>query len=263
MFYVVEVGYSKNSSGGRTMRSFIPAPLAAILITGCLLLTACGRGYEATPTPSDALAANGQTSDSGSSNVESGWQKVDYQGFQSGGATDQALVIYIDRPNQSLIFVLPIRVIIPIFNQVEIPNLPGAHLLTYKDPQNGDSLAVSVPLKYIIRGAQFGEPQKLPNGDALPYVPAGELPGFAIDFPQMKNYQIHLYIGVSVAAVFAELPKLGLPFGFLQPVKNPDKTKIVGAIGYVPPKNTFAGGMYLATQLPADLARTIDELIRW
>ena len=105
--------------------------------------------------------------------------------------------------------------------------------------------------------------QKLPSGDDLPYVPAGELPGFAVQFPQMPDYRIHLYIGVNVAAVFAELPNVGLPIGFLFPVKNLAKTKVIGAIGYVMPKATFAGGMYLATQLPADLARLIDDLIRW
>jgi hypothetical protein len=245
------------------MRNFIPAPLAVVLVAGCLILSGCAKSFDAVPVVASATNSINDSAGTGPAPVVDAWEKVDYQGFQAGGATDQALVIYIDRVNQSLLFVLPIPVLIPIFNKMEIPNLPGAYLQTYKDANNGDSLAVSVPLTYIIRGAQFGEPQRLPNGDALPYVPAGELPGFAIDFPNMTNYQIHLYVGVSVAAVFAELPKIGLPFGFLHPVKNPDKTKVLGAIGYVPPKNTFAGGMYLATQLPPDLARAIDQLIRW
>ena len=88
-------------------------------------------------------------------------------------------------------------------------------------------------------------------------------PGFAIQFPQMQNYQIHLYVGVNVAAAFVELPDIGFPIGFITPVKNAAKTKVIGAVGYVVPKNNFDGGVYLAAKLPAELARTIGELIRW
>lgn len=194
---------------------------------------------------------------------QAGWERVDFKGYASGGTYNQNLVIYIDKANQSLLLVLPIPVIIPIIAPIPVPDLEGAELTSYTDAQGNTNLAVSIPLRHIVRGGVFMPNERLPNGDPLPYVPSGELPGFAIEFPQMRNYQIHLYVGVSVAAVFAELPDFGLPFGWIFPVKNSAGTKVVGAVGYVAPKGQYDGGMYLAAQLPPELAQIIDELIRW
>lgn len=232
-----------------------------------LILVGCAKGFEGLASPSadgQIPVAQGDPWTNPGVTPAGGWEKVEFNGYQAGGSGGNSLVIYIDKAHQSLLFVLPIPTIIPIVNPIEIPDLPGAYLTTYTDPNGGgDSVAVSIPLHYIVKGGTFMPNEKLPNGDDLPFVPAGELPGFAIEFPQMQDLRIHLYIGVNVAAVFAELPDFGLPMGFILPVKNQAKTKVVGAIGYVMPKNAFPGGMYLATQLPADLARIIDDLIHW
>lgn len=227
-------------------------------------LVGCSKGFQNLANPStDKPAAQGDP-EPNPGPTGNGWDKVEFNGYQAGGTNNNALVIQIDKVHQSLLFVLPIPMIIPIISQIEIPDLPGAYITSYSRPNGGgDSLAVSIPLRYVIKDGIFMPNQKLPNGDDLPYVPAGELPGFAIQFPQMPEYQIHLYIGVNVAAVFAELPDVGFPLGFLLSVKNQAKTKVVGAIGYVTPKFTYPGGIYLAAQLPADLARVIDDLIRW
>lgn len=198
-----------------------------------------------------------------------GWEKVEFNSIANGGSNNGELVVYIDRANQSLVLVTPIPVLIPIFNPIDIPDLPGAVIFSYRDTVNGQFyLAANVPLEYIIHGAQFSEPQRLPNGDRLPYVPAGELPGFAISFPGQPDYRIHLYVGVNVAALYTELPKFDIPpeiclLGCLWPVTNRAKTRTVGALGLVPNKAQFPGGVYLAAQLPPELARVIDELIRW
>lgn len=245
------------------MKKHIYSASTTALLAAALTLSGCAKGFQqASDSSSSSGDAQNVPVDQGT--PQPGWEKVEFNGYQSGGTSNNSLVIYIDKVNQSLLMVLPIPVIIPIVSPIEIPDLPGAYLTTFTNPNGGgDSLAVSIPLHYIVKGGVFMPNQKLPNGDDLPFVPAGELPGFAIQFPQMPDYQIHLYVGVNVAAVFAELPKVGLPFGFLFPVKNAARTKVVGAIGYVTPKNGFDGGMYLAAQLPPELARVIDELIRW
>jgi hypothetical protein len=175
------------------------------------------------------------------------------------------LVIQIDKANQAILLLLPVPsfAFLPLFPQSAIPNLPGAYFTSYQTASGASQLAISIPLKYILKGAQFGPDQKLPSGDPLPYIPAGELPGFAIQFPQHPDYQVHLYIGVNVAAAFVELPDFGLPIGGIVKVKNKSKTKEVGAIGYVLPKGNYAGGLYLAAQIPNDMAIMIDNLIRW
>lgn len=230
------------------------------------LLSGCAKGFQDNgDTLAKGQAAQEEPSQSPPASTDTGsWDKVEFNGYQAGGTKNNSLVIQIDKAHQSLLFVLPIPMIIPILSQIEIPNLPGAYLTSYSKPNGGgDVLAVSIPLRYIIKDGVFMPSEKLPSGDNLPYVPAGELPGFAIQFPQMPNYQIHLYIGVNVAAVFAELPNVGLPIGFLFPVKNQTKTKVIGAVGYVMPKGGFPGGVYLAAQLPPELARVIDNLIHW
>lgn len=240
--------------------------IITVLAATTALLSGCAKGFQNSADPLTLeKAAQEEPSQNPPAPVDTGaWDKVEFNGYQAGGTKSNSLVIQIDKVHQSLLFVLPIPMIIPVLNPIEIPDLPGAYLTSYSKPNGGgDVLAVSIPLRYIIKGGVFMPNQKLPSGDDLPYVPAGELPGFAIQFPQLPDYQIHLYIGVNVAAVFAELPKVGLPIGFLFPVKNQAKTKVIGAVGYVVPKGGFPGGVYLAAQLPPDLARVIDDLIHW
>lgn len=241
--------------------------LFSILILSSLLLTACGKGFQS-PTNTDSGSQGGQGTDDGGGGTGGGgsgvtWEKVDHEGYPSGGTSAGQLVVHIDKENQAIILVLPVPAFLVSFAQMEIPELEGAYLTSYANPQGGSNLAVSVPLKYLIRGGEFGAPQRLPNGDPLPYVPSGELPGFSIQFPQMKNYRFYLYIGTNVAAAFVELPDFGLPIGGTFPVKNGPKTKIIGAIGYVIPKGVHDGGVYLATQIPNQVAAMIDDLIRW
>lgn len=251
--------------------------MKAILLTAflsSLFLSACGNkpGFQSLAVPSSTVdGTNGGQNSGGtdpgktpvSGEAPANWEKVEMNGYPSGGNYKGQLVVYIDKVKQSLLMVLPIPALIPMITPVGIQELEGAYLTSYQDPAGNTLLAVNVPLKYIVREGKFMPNQRLPNGDPLPFIPAGELPGFGIEFPQMSQYQIHLYIGVNVAAVFVELPDFGLPFGWISQVKNKTNTRVIGAIGYVPPKNNFDGGMYMAAQLPADLARVIDELIRW
>jgi hypothetical protein len=237
-----------------------------------LMLGACNKSLApeeaAAEMPGQVTCLTDDNCGQSSEPVADGWEKVDLQGVSSGTVPGQvsngSLVIYIDKVNQAVTFVLPIPILIPIFTDIEIPDLPGAVITTH----TSGSLAVRIPLKYLVKGGVFMPNERLPNGDPLPYVPSGELPGFAIQFPQMPSYRIHLYIGTSVAAVFAELPKFPVPNFFnarhvVVPVKNRANTKVIGAVGYVFKKDEYPGGAYVAGQLPAELAAVIDELIRW
>jgi hypothetical protein len=238
-----------------------------LLVIGALAasLAACSPQMEA----GNSSSGNGTFETPNPTNPpQPGWEKVEFNGVANGGTNRGSLVIYIDRANQALILVTPIPVLMPILAPIEFPDMPGAKIFSFTNPDGSQSLAASIPLEYVVRGGRFGAGQRLPNGDPLPYVPAGELPGFSVQFPAKPDYRIHLYVGVNVAAVFTELPDVGIPpelcmFGCLWPVTNQARTKTVGAIGVVLEKNGFPGGVYLATQLPPELARIIDELIRW
>jgi hypothetical protein len=243
------------------------------LLLASVLLSGCGKnGFQSLSslplngTSSQGSQGSGSPGDGSSgSNVDNpaNWEKANVDGYPTGGTYTGRLVMYVDKEKQSLLLVLPIPALVPSFANVPVPNLDGAYLTTHTDADGNISLAVNLPLKHVLKGAAFMPNQNLPNGDPLPFVPAGELPGFALEFPNMRNNQIHIYIGVNVAAVFAELPDFGLPVGGIFPVRNTTKTKVIGAIGYVLPKNNYSGGMYLAAQIPAEVARVINDLIRW
>lgn len=244
---------------GKSTKQFI----SSVCLIATLSLMGCAKSFNG--GAADSSSSDSQNNGSSSGSTQS-WEKVELNGYPSGGSYTKSLVVYIDKANQALVFVLPVPVIIPIIAEMPIPQLQDAKLMTFTDANGNSNLAVSVPLKYIVKGGVFHPDEKLPSGDPLPYVPAGELPGFAIDFPQMKNYRIHLYIGVNIAAVFAELPDLPAPIGSISavfPVKDSKGLKQIGAVGYVGKKGSYKGGAYLAAQLPPELARVIDDLIRW
>lgn len=248
--------------------------LAALFIALCLL-PACakkGSGFDSSSDSSTATTQdssnsqsqdNPQTTPTPQTPAAPNWDQVDMDGYTSGGAYNGKMAVRVDKNAQALTLLLPIPMPVPLIGTMNIPSLPGAKLASTADGNGKELLAIQIPLKYIIKGASLGQGQRLPNGDPLPYVPAGELPGFSISLPQIKNYRIYVYLGVNVVATYIELPDFGLPIGWISPVKNKAKTRVIGAIGYVPPKMNYTGGMYLATQIPAKTAQQIDNLIQW
>jgi hypothetical protein len=240
--------------------------IASVGLTGCNGKSGFQSLDGALTGSQDSNSQGGGDTGGNGGGTTADWNKVEMDGYSQGLDSKGKLVIQIDKANQALILILPLPsfLFLPFTSaNVDIPDLEGAYFTSYQTASGDRQLAVSVPLKHVIKGAEFGDSQRLPNGDALPFIPAGELPGFSINFPQQPKYQVHVYVGVNVVAAFVELPDLGLPIGGTAKVKNKDKTKEVGAIGYIPVKGNFNGGLYLTAQLPNDLAITIDELIRW
>lgn len=245
--------------------------LLATIITTSWLFTGCGSksGFSSADNASIVPDGGGTDNNNGNNNgpgtEQPDWNKVDLDGYPTSLDFEGQLVIKVDKDNQALILILPIPAFafMPFTSKLNIPEIPGAFITSYTNSKGDKQLAVSLPLQTVLKGAKFLPNQKLPNGDNLPFVPAGELPGFAIQFPQNPDYRVHLYVGVNVAAAFVELPGIDLPISALSRVKNGAKTKDVGAIGYIAPKGNFDGGLYLAAQIPDKMAAVIDDLIRW
>lgn len=233
-------------------------------------LIGCGQSLK---TDSDASSGNTSQGQNNTNNPGQNtptpptWDQVSLEGRLNQGSYNKMLVVYIDQTNQSLMMILPVPVLVPFYQTQSFPGMTDAKLKTITNPDGSYSLAVTVPLKHLIKNGELVNPQKLPNGNPLPFVPDGELPGFALSIPGFTGtLKVYLYVGASAAAVFTELPDLGLPIAsteFILPVENKSKTKVIGAFGYIPKKGNFANGMYLATTLPEDLTKLIDDLIRW
>ncbi len=237
-----------------------------LCIATSLMISSCGPKSGFNSGDSSSTTTDGTNNGSSNpGNQSPSWDQVDMDGYPTSMDFAGQLVIQVDKKNQALLLILPIPsfVFLPFVSKLEIPEVEGAFFTSYKNSKGDKQLAISIPLKTVIKGAAFLPNQRLPNGDALPYVPAGELPGFAIAFPQNPNYRVYLYIGVNIAAAFVELPDISVPISGVFPVKNSSKTKEVGAIGYIAPKVNYNGGLFLAAQIPDRMAVIIDDLIRW
>jgi len=233
-----------------------------------LSLAACGKngGFEFSNSVSNGSNNSSSLGDGGAdagvdANDPSAFQKLQYKGLVSGGSDDGTLVVDIDKTNNALLLILPLQVN-PYIDSVEgtVPDLPDVKFMTYKDDKGASFFAVSVPLRYVRKGASFLNPARLPNGDPLPQVASGELPSVAIAIPGKNNVKFNLYVGVNVVGVFVSSPYdpfLALHF----PVRRGVDT--IGYIHTVPAKGAFHGGFFLNTQMPDSIAAIIDDHFRF
>lgn len=220
-------------------------------------LVACGKGGFNAASLGD-LGQIGQSVDEPSQGGgPTAFQRMQYQGKVSGGNNDGALVVDIDKVNGALLIILPLQVN-PLIGAVEgeVASLPGTKFMSYKDDKGATYFAVSVPLRYVIKGASFLTPARLPNGDALPQIASGELPSLALSIPGKNNVKFHIYIGVNVVGVFVSSPfdpYIELHF----PIRRGIET--IGYLHSIPAKSGFDGGFFLNTQMPVAIANIIDD----
>jgi hypothetical protein len=224
-------------------------------LIGLLLCLGCGG------TGGFSIGGSGSSDQNHNSGTSGSFDQLEYKGAISGGPNDGVLAISIDKPNAALILVLPLQLnsfILPA--EGTIPALPGAKFETYKDSQGKSYFALSVPLRYVLKGATFLPPGRLPNGDLLPQIPSGELPSVAVSIPGKNDVKFNVYLGVNVVGVFISSPfDPYLPLHF--PIRN--GTRDVGYFHSIPKVGDFNGGFFLATTLPTEVAAAIDDHFRF
>jgi hypothetical protein len=236
--------------------------LAAMLAVS--VLSACGSSLQTAATGSDS---NGSAAVPGNgaqdiSNPESPISKLEYSGSVSGGTADGAMAFQLDKANKVLVVSVPLALAGLSLNlNMSHPQYPDILIYSYVDNDFMTHLAVRIPLKYILRGVNFGNSQKLPNGLPLPYIVDGELPSTSFVIDSIKNAKLNLYIGSSSVAVYVSHPIVPAYLGFTVPVKNQAKTKIVGAFSLVPKTGLADGGFYVATRIPDEIAKTLNDYI--
>lgn len=209
--------------------------------------------------------SSNSSASTGNGNVDPGvnpadpdaYQKLQYKGTINGGSDDGTLVVDIDKTNNALLLILPLEInsYIDSVNGT-IPDLPDVTFMTYKDDKGASYLAVSVPLRYIRKGASFLNPARLPNGDPLPQIASGELPSVAITIPGGKNVQFNFYIGVNVVGLYLSSPfdpYIALHFPIVRGVDT------IGYFHTIPAKTGYNGGFFITTQMPDSIAAIIDD----
>ncbi|MDG0815679.1 hypothetical protein [Bdellovibrio svalbardensis] len=229
------------------------------------LLAACsGGGFQSLSSVADNSGqSTGGTNDGQSTPTPaptpSAYDKLDMEGYVSGGAYDSNFAVKLDKENDALIVNLPIPAG-PFSNiYVDVPNLKGAKIKTYYDANNKPQVAISVPLKHVLRGVSTLPSSKLPNGNALPAMPSGEAPSLAFGLNANSENKVYLYIGVNAVGLYIENSYIPQYIGITLPIKNKAQTKILGYFTIVPKSGNFSGGLFTSFPLPNDIAKIIDD----
>lgn len=257
-----------------------------------LVLTACGGGMSttngsSTSAPNAGSGLNDDPNNGSSGNADSqqkAWSDVsngtEAQTNSSTSTTglfvpSGTFVVKIDKARQGIELIIPLpgaNFLLPLpVVAMPIPSLPGAVVEQVTQANGAPALGILIPLKYLMKNSSFGDYGTLPNGSPVPFLPFGKVHGFALTFPQNIKYKLHLYMAVNGAAVFIETPDWNLPgsingiplptIGF--PIYNKAKTQQVAYLAVVPKVGVYSSGLYVASRIPDQMARMIDDLIRF
>jgi|GEM_PF-1134941 len=237
--------------------------LVALLAT--TLLAACSKdGFQ-------VLDATGNTSQGSSDNSSQGgdtstprppsaYDKLEMSGIVNGTSYENEQVIALDKQNNALLLYLPLPPG-PFSNlYIDVPNVKGVKIQTVLDSQQKARVAVSIPLKLIVKDKVTLPPSTtLPGGRALPMMPSGEYPSLALGLNQNSDNKIYLYFGVNAVGMFLESSFFPEYLGITAPIKNKAGTRTMGYFTIVPKAGVNNGGLFLSFILPNDLAKIIDD----
>ena len=234
-----------------------------IFATLALMLSACApQGFE-----SDILPVSPNTTEPTKNTNDSTSPTADEaSSIESMKSSDQTYnsQVYIDKSDWSLVLRIPMG-----FNpfidatQIPLPQIKGATVTTEVDSNLNSSLIVRVPLKYVLHGvSQLEKATQLPNGDALPKMPAGESASLGLTISAKKSVKVNIYIAVEAVGVFVETP-FDYPFpAYLSlPLKNEAQTQILGWFTLVPRKNSSNSGFFLSFKLPSEVSVILNKYL--
>ncbi len=240
----------------------------------CIFITACGNKSFQTENIVDSTSESDQSNLSNGSKdpaLQDQMNKLDLSGYASGNYADGQETINLDKVSGSIIVKIPLGFLVNVtLTANSFPQMPGLIVSTEFDNQKGQILVVKIPVQYLLRNVHTAAPSRLPNGDALPSVPSGELPAVNLVINSQKSEKIYLYLSKEYFAVFFETkvdfgtllnPLLPVnPISMISiPIKDKNKVQIVGYLHLIAKKNNFNGGFMLAFRLPSQVAALLDN----
>lgn len=247
--------------------------LAAIITAG--FFTGCSpKGFESESAKTDlAQGAAGTDDDNNSGNSDTTTPSAPIDTVDLKGRVEDskgmlgfngALAFDFDKVRGEFIIMVPMPSSMVFTPSGAFKNYPDIKFGPIFDATGKMKMAIRIPIKYVLKGVNQIDPAKLPSGEDLPAMPAGqnELPSLGLNFPLNDNIQMHLYIGVNALGFYLTLPNqasLPLPFNLTLPIKNKDKTKTNGYLTYVTAKNGHAAGIFVSTLIPANVARILED----
>lgn len=250
------------------MKNFDQKFNAGLLVASlAMTLTACSPGFESAKsvcTGSASSCANGSLGGGGGNGggTQPGWESINVDGSINGGRFDRTKVVDIDKATKMLVLRMPFIAGIQIGVQVPtpIPELPGATIGIEANADGSSALVLRIPLDKVLRGVDFLPKGRLPNGDALPAIPEGELPSLGLSFNNQRDIKGALYLSPTVVGLFINT-KFDPFIRLTLPIRDQARTRTFGYFTSIPAKPGFDGGFFLSFALPDDLARAIDDLL--
>lgn len=260
-----EISRQPRSSAPRALSTWFAATVLSMLAA---LITGCGSGFETAKSISSCLGTNcsgnsstggtggGTPGDSGSS------REIAMDGSINGGRFDRTKVVEIDLPGKMLVIRMPFIAGLALGAQAMAPirDLPGASIGLETNADGTSALVLRLPLEHALRGVSSLPKGRLPNGDALPAVPDGELPTLGLSVERSGTLRGALYVGPTVVGLFITT-KFDPFIRLTLPIRNQARTETYGYFSTIPAKGNFDGGFFLSIALPPDLARAIDDMM--
>lgn len=127
--------------------------------------------------------------------------------------------------------------------------LPQNPNVSFYTSQDLSSLVLEIPIAAYVNLLQ--NPNQLPGGRPLPGVSGGEPPVLALELAQLSNKKVYGYMGVDYLAFFLE-SGANLPINFQTNIAT--ETEIVGTAGWLAPRGSYKGGVFVSLRLPRELA---------
>lgn len=233
-----------------------------------ILLAGCGANYRPLEAKS-ADTGNGGLGQGPSDNTPlpstpPTWESLKLDGSLDSGRFVGRKVLTLDKQNKELVITMPMPANpdIDFLDSIEIPitKVPGMRVRIEPLFGGGSNVTLYVPLTALIKGIDFPPAATLPNGDPLPSVASGHMPAMAVFLPNIKGYDLTLYLDVGAVALFVPT-KFDPMFKITAWIRNEDKTRTWGSLTTIPAKGSHDGGFFISVQLPDDIARAIDDLL--
>ena len=250
------------------MSSLAKTTLALASVSLVCLVTGCSGGATSSASGSgNGSNSNSQSTQNNNPENSAQWKNLSQQqngyGSSSSNFNGEPL-IQIDTVNKKLDLILPIPVVSGLspIGTVSVTTAQGVTIGPALMPDGSEAWVIAIPLSLVLKGATFPSTfNALPDGQPLPFFPSEEVNGLAIALPSRPGYSINLYFGVKAVAVFVGIPKFKSPIGLGFPVVNGDNSRTVGYIALTQAVGTYPSGIYLAAQVPTDLAQLMASLL--
>ncbi|KHD88239.1 MAG: hypothetical protein OM95_10050 [Bdellovibrio sp. ArHS] len=240
------------------------ARLLVMALLSTSLLAACSKGgFETLAT--DGNSSQGSSGDNSGQDtpppsVPSQFDKLDMNAYVGSGTYENEQVVALDKANNALLLYLPLPPGPFSSVYIDVPSAKGVKIQTVLDSQQKARVAVSIPLRLIVKDKVTLPPATtLPGGRALPMMPSGEYPSLALGLNQNSDNKIYLYMGVNAVGLFVESSFFPEYVGITAPIKNQAQTRTLGYFTIVPKQGSNKGGLFLSFLLPNDLAAIIDD----